>query len=171
GYHESVATVSPGHKGFYKLVGFRPFGSPRSYSQKLNDPVVALAMNLDRYRQPATPLNETERFLHQLGGSGNHFLGHVAGWTNQAAHHFRDSKLLLQLFVTDRNFLAECSETELTVLERRWGRETFQTVWDAANDVRDRVRAAADMRFASDSKEPSRDALDASDFMPAPVYS
>ncbi|MEO6873481.1 MAG: GNAT family N-acetyltransferase, partial [Opitutaceae bacterium] len=42
GYHESVATVSPGHKGFYKLVGFRPFGSPRSYSQKLNDPVVAL---------------------------------------------------------------------------------------------------------------------------------
>ena len=39
-----------------------------------------------------------------------------------------NADLLQQLFVTERNFIAECSEKELNVLHRRWGRELFGTV-------------------------------------------
>jgi ribosomal protein S18 acetylase RimI-like enzyme len=137
GYDESVATVSPGHNGFYEMVGFRGLGSQRSYSKKLHDPVVALTMDLDRYRRPVDGLGETGSFLNHFGRDDNPFLAHVAGWTQQARSHFRTAELLQELFVKERNFLAECSPDELEILEQRWGEETFFAVATASASLLD----------------------------------
>ncbi|MEO7413583.1 MAG: GNAT family N-acetyltransferase [Opitutaceae bacterium] len=128
GYHFAVASVSPSHNGFYELMGFRRFGSQRSYSQKLHDPVVALCLNIDRYRNPPDELSEPEKFLHHLATDANPFLELVTGWSRQAVRHFLNPELLEQLFVADRNFLGECTPAELMILQRRWGQELFGAV-------------------------------------------
>lgn len=128
GYHYSVATVSPSHNGFYELMGFQRLGSQRSYSHKVYDPVVALTLDLDRYRQPAQGLNATEQFIYNFVAEGNRFLTCVSDWAKQAVRHFLNPELLEQLFVSERNFLAECSPAELMILQRRWGQELFSAV-------------------------------------------
>ncbi|HEX2852350.1 MAG TPA: hypothetical protein VHO24_03860 [Opitutaceae bacterium] len=128
GYHFAVASVSPSHNGFYDLLGFRPVGSQRSYSQKLHDPVVALCLNIDHYRRPADGLSPTQQVIHRLGTEGNPFMNKVTEWSRQAVKHFLNPELLEQLFVADRNFLGECTPGELTILQRRWGQELFSAV-------------------------------------------
>jgi ribosomal protein S18 acetylase RimI-like enzyme len=128
GYHFAVASVSPSHNGFYDLLGFRPIGSQRSYSQKLHDPVVALCLNIDHYRRPADGLSPTQQFIHRLGTELNPFMTKVSEWSRQAVKHFLNPELLEQLFVADRNFLGECTAGELTILQRRWGQELFSAV-------------------------------------------
>ena len=133
GYDQGIATVSPGHNGFYELMGFNTLGTERSYSLKLHDPVVALSMDLDHYRKPASSVDETMKWLHQYGTLENHFLGRVAQWGEQAREHFLNPETLLQLFVVDRNFVAECTEEQLKVLEQRWGAEIFRGILSASN--------------------------------------
>jgi ribosomal protein S18 acetylase RimI-like enzyme len=128
GYDESVATVSPGHNGFYEMLGFRGLGSERSYSTKLHDPVVALTMDLDRYRQTQNESEGIEAFLHEYAGFDSQFLDQVGVWAQQARSHFHTPGLLQELFVNERNFLAECTPKELEILEKRWGEDTFFTV-------------------------------------------
>jgi ribosomal protein S18 acetylase RimI-like enzyme len=130
GYAEGIATVSPSHNGFYELMGFRQLGAERSYSQKLHDPVVALSMNLDQYRQPATNLGAAEQFVHNFAAEGNPFQARVLGWAREARRHFLDADMLQQLFVKERNFLGECTLTQLRVIQRRWGQELFSAVTD-----------------------------------------
>src|ERR1035437_4269794 len=128
GYHEGIATVSPSHHGFYDLMGFRQLGSERSYSHKLHDPVIALRMDINHYRQPPKGLEERARFIHHFATESNQFLPQVADWGKLARRHFLNADLLEQLFVNDRNFLAECTPEELRILQRRWGQEMFQVV-------------------------------------------
>jgi ribosomal protein S18 acetylase RimI-like enzyme len=128
GYHEAIATVSPSHVGFYDLIGFRQVGSERSYSSKLHDPVVALSLNLETYRQPAGKLDETEMFLRTQAVEENPYREQVAAWAKQARRSFLNASLLEQLFVAERNFLAECTFEELKILCRRWGQELFALV-------------------------------------------
>jgi ribosomal protein S18 acetylase RimI-like enzyme len=128
GYRTGIVSVSPSHHGFYDLMGFRRFGSERSYSQKIHDPVVALSMDIDQWRQPATSGNAAEQFMHHFAAVANPFLSHVSDWAKQAVRHFLNPELLEQLFVADRNFLSECSPAELSILQRRWGQELFGAV-------------------------------------------
>ncbi|MEA3210067.1 MAG: hypothetical protein QOE70_3124 [Chthoniobacter sp.] len=128
GYDETIATVSPSHNGFYELLGFRELGSERTYSKKLHDPVVALGMDVNQHRQPPGDLNETEQFIHHFLTRDNRFFEHVGEWARQARQTFLNADLLQQLFVTERNFLGECSPEELLVLQRRWGQELFAAV-------------------------------------------
>ena len=132
GFDQAIAAVSPSHGSFYDLSGFREIGSERSYSTKLHDPVVALSMDIGQFRRTPANLNETERFIHHFLGPGNHFVPHVKGWEKAAQKHFLDADLLAQLFVTERNFVAECSRAELEVLQRRWGHELFSKVTGGA---------------------------------------
>jgi hypothetical protein len=128
GYDESVAAVSPSHSAFYDLMQFRPFGSERSYSQKLHDPVVALTLDLNWYRQAPIGLNSAEQYIHHAATTGNPFVPLVGDWAKQARRRFLDPELLEQMFVTERNFLAECTPSELQILQRRWGQELFGAV-------------------------------------------
>lgn len=128
GYDDSVATVSPSHHGFYELLGFGRLGTERSYSAKLYDPVIALLMGLDRFRQQPEGLNGAARFLHRFATKENKFLPRVTDWGRQARRHFLNADLLEELFVRERNFLGECTAEQLQILQRRWGQEMFQDV-------------------------------------------
>jgi ribosomal protein S18 acetylase RimI-like enzyme len=128
GYDEAVASVSPSHHGFYEILNFRPIGSERSYSDKLHDPVVAVSMDLKQYLAPAGNLSTTAKFVHSFMTEGNHFLTCVTDWAKQARRHFLNPELLQQLFVHERNFLAECTPEQLQILRRRWGQEMFEVV-------------------------------------------
>jgi ribosomal protein S18 acetylase RimI-like enzyme len=128
GFNEGIATVSPSHNGFYDLLGFRQLGSERSYSNKLHDPVVALSMDINRFRQPPADLDATQLFIQRFMNEGNRFLTRVTDWAKVARRHFLNPELLEQLFVTESNFLAECTATELRILHRRWGQEMFEAV-------------------------------------------
>ncbi len=85
GYDESVATVSPGHNGFYELLGFQGLGSERSYSTKLHEPVIALSMDLDLRRRIEQEEGEIETYLHEYGRFDSQFLHQVADWA-RAGH-------------------------------------------------------------------------------------
>jgi ribosomal protein S18 acetylase RimI-like enzyme len=128
GYHEAVASVSPSHNGFYDLLGFRQVGSERSYSDKLHDPVIALSLNINQYREPRNELSTTERFMHEFLTETNHFMTRVGDWTREAKRQFLDPELLRQLFLHDGGFLTACSPEELRILYRRWGHEIFEAV-------------------------------------------
>lgn len=128
GYHTGIVSVSPSHQGFYDLMGFRQLGSERSYSEKIHDPVVALSMDINQWRQPATSTSAAEQFMHHFAAVANPFLAQVSDWAKQAVRHFLNPELLEQLFVADRNFLSECSPAELSILQRRWGQELFGAV-------------------------------------------
>jgi ribosomal protein S18 acetylase RimI-like enzyme len=128
GYHMGIVSVSPSHHGFYDLMGFRRLGSERSYSDKIHDPVVALSMDINQWRQPSTSASTAEQFMHHFAAVANPFLAQVSEWAKQAVRHFLNPELLEQLFVADRNFLSECSPAELSILQRRWGQELFGAV-------------------------------------------
>lgn len=128
GYHLGIVSVSPSHQGFYDLMGFRRLGSERSYSDKIHDPVVALCMDINQWRQPSTAASAAEQFMHHFAAVANPFLTQVSDWAKQAVRHFLNPELLEQLFVADRNFLSECSPAELSILQRRWGQELFGAV-------------------------------------------
>lgn len=166
GYHVGIVSVSPSHHGFYDLMGFRRLGSERTYSDKIHDPVVALSMDIDQWRQPAKDCGAAERFMHHFAAVANPFLDQVAGWARQAVRHFLNPELLEQLFVADRNFLSECSPAELSILQRRWGQELFGAVTGtsyppfrdviACNSLAPEVNRSEPANQAENAAEPSR---------------
>lgn len=128
GFRVGVATVSPSHNGFYDLLGFTQLGSERSYSQKLHDPVVALMIDWDNYRNPPEDLSPAVSFVHQFLGPQNPMMKCVAMWDRKARAAFLNPELLEQLFINDSNFLASCSPAELETVRMRWGIELFRAV-------------------------------------------
>ncbi len=128
GFHHTIAAVSPSHNGFYELMGFRRFGTERSYSDKVYDPVIAMAMDLTRYRLTLCGLSRTEQFLRDFVVEQNQYLAKIGEWNRRARDSFLNVDSLIQLFVLERNFLAECSEQELRAVQFRWGRKLFSTV-------------------------------------------
>ncbi len=127
GCGRALATVSPNHKNFYKMVGFESLGSLRSYSEKLHDPVVAIFLAVDVYRSevPAPGLDPS---VHYMGSTGNPFMASADDWTRQAKERFLSADLLGKLLNTGRDFLSECSPSELTYLESCWGNPLFERV-------------------------------------------
>ncbi len=128
GYDDGVATVSPSHNGFYRLLGFHPLGPVRSYSAKVHDPVQVLARNFNTLQEHAREVSEgaPTAFLELIGG--NPFLEQVVDWARQARRQFLNPELLKSLFTRERNFLAECSPGERRILQQRWGRGVYEAV-------------------------------------------
>lgn len=128
GYDEAIAAVSPSHNGFYDLLGFRMVGTLRSYSEGIDDPVIALSMDINQYREPRTGLSGAAEFVQQFLADGNQFLSCVTEWAGEARRNFLNPDLLKQLFVLEKNFLEMFTPAELGVLHRRWGQQTFAAV-------------------------------------------
>jgi ribosomal protein S18 acetylase RimI-like enzyme len=128
GFHEAIASVSPGHNGFYDLLGFRQIGSARNYSEEVEDRVIALSMDIDQYRSWEPSLDTAAQFIRQFLTEENHFLTLVSDWAEEARRHFLNPDLLRHLFVLERNFLERFAPDELVVLHRRWGEETYTAV-------------------------------------------
>jgi hypothetical protein len=128
GYHEAIATISPSHNGFYDLLGFRRIGTWRSYSKTIDDPVIALSMDIDQYRTRQTGLSAAAEFIQEFLTDGNQFLSRVSEWADEARRHFLNPDTLRQLFVHEKNFLSRFAPAELGILHERWGHETFAAV-------------------------------------------
>lgn len=128
GYSGAIATVSASHQGFYRMLGFMEVGSERSYSATLHDPVVALTVEADHYRQPLNGLDQAEQFVQEFMTTGNPFMDVVTDWDAKARRRFLEASLLRQLFVTETGFITNCSKIELRALERAWGERLFAKV-------------------------------------------
>lgn len=128
GFDEAIASVSPGHNGFYDLLGFRQIGSARNYSDEIEDRVIALSMDIDQYRSRKPALSTAAQFIRQFLTEGNHFLSLVTDWAEEARRHFLNPDLLRHLFVLEKNFLERFAPSELVVLHQRWGQETYTAV-------------------------------------------
>ena len=128
GYDEANAAVSPSHNGFYDLLGFRQVGSLRSYSKSIDDPVIAVSMDIDQYRTPQSGLSSTGEFMREFLTESNRFLSRVVEWAQEAREQFLNPDLLKQLFVLERNFLARCTPDQLRILHNRWGHDRFMAV-------------------------------------------
>ena len=132
GFHQSIAAVSPSHDGFYEMVGFWRFGSERSYSDKIYDPVIGMAMDLTHFRRSFRGITLTEQFLRDFTVESNPYLSLVGEWTRRSRDHFLSVDNLIQLFVEERNFISECSDDELQAMQFRWGRKLFSAVFSYA---------------------------------------
>jgi ribosomal protein S18 acetylase RimI-like enzyme len=132
GFHQSIAAVSPSHDGFYEMVGFRRFGSERSYSEEIYDPVIGMTMDLTHFRRAFSGFTLTEQFLRDFTVESNPYLSLVGEWTRRSRDNFLSVDNLIQLFVEERNFVSECSNAELHAMQFRWGRKLFSTVFSYA---------------------------------------
>jgi hypothetical protein len=128
GYRYGVATVSPNHNGFYDLLGFSQLGAERSYSTKLHDPVVALAIDYDDYRNPPEDLCAASYEVHAFLGPKNPYLPFMKAWDRRARVQFLNPEVLEHLFVEESDFLAACTPAELDIVRLRWGQELFNAV-------------------------------------------
>lgn len=133
--HRAIATVSPNHSAFYQLAGFTQFGSERSYSEKVHDPVVAMSVDLTGCKDAPDAPDDADAYIFNLMTTrANRFRSSAAEWTRRARTHFLSTDLLEGLFVAERNFLWGCAPSELQHLRRRWGRKLFDAVWEACVD-------------------------------------
>ncbi len=132
GFEEVVGTVSPGHAGFFELVGFRRIGDVKSYTDKVEDPVVLLACNIadlkaslsDADSGPGTGrLGEQAFIKHYLFG-GNPYLPYIRSWHLLARRIFNRSEVLRELFV-ETGFLDECGDEVRRLILERWGERRF----------------------------------------------
>lgn len=132
GCHRAIATVSPSHSAFYELAGFTLFGSERSYSDKVHDPVVAMSVDLAGCKDAPDASPDAKGYIFNIMTTrSNRFRSCAGEWNRRARARFLSADLLEGLFVNERNFLWECSSLELEHLQRRWGRKLFDEVWDA----------------------------------------
>ncbi len=129
GCDRAIATVSPGHTGFYQLLGFNQLGQQRSYSKKLYDPVVALTVDVATCANRAASADGADKYVFDFMVEANRFRSSAAEWSRRAAQNFLSVDLLSGLVFTQRNFLSECSLAELRHLRNRWGEHLFDRLW------------------------------------------
>jgi hypothetical protein len=128
GYQRAIATVSPGHTGFYNLLNFFPIGPVRNYSSTIEDRVVALCGDLDLYRSEPDSHDEAGLFIHRFMTSDNPFVHRVAQWERLATVTFFEPNLLRRLFICGCGFLDQCSDPEFAFIEEQWGWQLFDEV-------------------------------------------
>lgn len=155
GFRIGVATVSPSHNGFYDLLGFAQLGAERSYSDKVHDPVVALTIDFDHYRNPPENLVPASHFVHAFLGPKNPYLGCVAAWDRRARAKFLNPELLEQLFVSDSQFLARCTPEELDRVKLRWGLELYLAVIGSSSLAENENEAVGSTMSAAPFSSPS----------------
>jgi hypothetical protein len=124
-----LASVSPIHESFYDLIGFRTIGSVRSYSQKVEDPVILMGLDVkDVLASRAPGPDEVMAFMYRFLISNNPYLPYVEGWAILARHFFTEGQSLRALFVSETGFLRTCTKNEREAIRRRWGEEMFSRV-------------------------------------------
>lgn len=149
GYDCGIATVSPSHRGFYSMIGFEEIGSERSYSEKVYDPVIALSMDLDPYREQAKGNDALLNFVHHELTAGNRYCPQIAAWCREARQAFLNAEFLVNLFVARRNFLAECTVEQSTFLQAHWGINLFSQAKAESDEIVISEKAAEALIYVS----------------------
>lgn len=128
GYSHSIISVSAVHGGFYDLLGFRQISTERSYSQEVDDPVVAFCLPSDLYLVPDSHKDELSSFVCRFMATENPYLARIGEWETEAKALFRDFASLRKLFGPKSNFLRSCELDAQTALIRQWGPHIFRKV-------------------------------------------
>jgi len=134
GCHDLLATVSPGHRPYYELLGFELFGSERNYSKDddVYDPVVLLRLRVDGLDERFAGIDingeDDEAILKRHYIVNNPYHDKIELWTAASDAFFHNSALLRELFVKRTNFLATCSPQDLAIIRQRWGDELLNDV-------------------------------------------
>lgn len=133
GTQDWIVSVSPGHSAFfYEFFGFEIIGSQRSYSEKIDDPVVLLRLAIDRLDERFASIdindNDDEAWLKNHYIVNNPYYNKIEEWTTKAETTFADTAFLREFFVDRSHFLEQCTLKDLDIISRRWGEETFLDV-------------------------------------------
>jgi len=135
GCTDFIGAVSPGHAGFYGLLGFETIGSERSYCEEIHDPVVMVRLDLtglaDRFKDIERSANEVEAFLKSYYIDTNPYHRFVGAWQVVSQRLFEDAELLGELFVHRSSLPSRCGPTQQRALKSRWGKEVFDRAWPA----------------------------------------
>jgi len=125
----AIASISPGHRAFYELLGFDTIGERTSYSQDFDDPVILVRLSLDslmeRFEQVQDGVEDDWAVLKNYYMDSSPYHSQMAGWTDDARNSFADPVFLRQLFVEHSNLLRDCNSSELEVIRQYWGEDLF----------------------------------------------
>ncbi len=128
GYDEGIVVVSPSHVPFYRLLGFRNVGCIRSYSSEVHDPVGALSVALDQYRNPYWVIDDVDKFIWDFMAGRNPYHEQVRDWNSDAQQRFLVADLLREFFMVEGQLLDRCSQRQIVALLHRWGWPLFDEV-------------------------------------------
>jgi len=129
----NLAVVSPAHRGFYALLGFRELSGVRSYSDVVHDPVILMGLDMNRIRRPDESLSWALSSVRSWLSFTNPYVGKVLAWQKAARRRFYDPGLLRRLFVEQGDVLGSWSDSQRQAIRRRWGRKLFAEVSRARN--------------------------------------
>lgn len=131
GFQEVVGTVSPGHAGFFEIVGFRRLSEVKSYTDKIEDPVVLLGCNVEELKaslEAADPRTDGERaFIRRFLLTDNPYMRYIRSWQVLARRLFNRPEFLRELFI-DSGFLEDCGDQVRRLVLDRWGEQKFAEV-------------------------------------------
>jgi len=132
GCNAMLATISPGHQSYYKIICFDTVGSERSSSPEIDDPVILQLNSYDKFfaRWEAVQPDEQsdDAVVTNFFIGDNPYYEKVKQWASVAEPAFLDTILLRRLFAGHGNFLNECNEEEREKLRHRWGDGLFREV-------------------------------------------
>lgn len=133
GCDELITTVCPGHARFFELLGFEQVSPVRSYSSKIDDPVVVMRVNvgdlIERAVQAQDEQDSGTLFVRTRCLEDNPYHGQVSDWAAAAAKTFTDPAALRELFVAQGDLLRDCSAEEIAAICRLWGDVVFDQVY------------------------------------------
>jgi len=140
-----IGAVSPGHAGFYGLLGFEQLGQVRSYSSEIHDPVVMVRLDLtglaERFRSADNGGIESERFLKSYYLEENPYGRYVAAWQILSDRFFADPAGLRELFVQRSSLPRHCEPGDLRAIQNRWGPRIFAETFGSEYAVPDEAAA------------------------------
>jgi len=132
GCDHAIASISPGHRPFYELLGFETIGKPWSYSQEIDDPVILVRLSLEalmeRFAQVQNGDEDDIAVLKRYYMENSPYHDQIEQWQASARQAFFDPVFLRQLFVERSNLLRDCSADELEVIRDHWGEDIFLDV-------------------------------------------
>ncbi len=124
----SLTAVSPNHKGFYELIGFRQIASERSYSADIDDPVILMRYDMQDLREKVSGLTSCQSFVRDYMSFKSPIVAKAQSWQREAVQCFHNADLLRGLCVKGSNLLKDCTDLELAALRDRWGEDLFAEV-------------------------------------------
>lgn len=128
---ESVVSVSPSHRRFYEMMGFRRVTGVRSYSSSRNDPVILMSLRFDPDRRLGGSLDACERFILNFLWKDNPYKQEAGVWQSMANNRLYDANLLRSLFVEESDLFGVCTDAERRAVRRCWGHDLFAEVFGA----------------------------------------
>lgn len=130
-----VCSVSPQQREFYEFIGFYQIGTERSYSDKVDDPVINMCWDLDRMRDLWQNVdsygNPMDTFWKEYCVVSNPYIGRIDRWNAQAKVTFANKYDLLNLFTKCRDFFEECTKEQLAIVRKHLG-ASFDAIYSGA---------------------------------------